>query len=146
MLIISLLRKLDTLIDIFLTEHDVPIRPKEPVDPRGVVDAIMDRPLQWVNWRDLPLDARRTWSNDAKAVLSNQAFIALCGSIDKNGQPTNGELAKDIIEHIGRYSKDHAETRDMRMTLNGIELIRDRLSEMVIDEYQPSNEEPNAAV
>jgi hypothetical protein len=106
-----------------------------------LVNAIMERPIEWVNWKALPQQERNAWSQEAQQVLRNRAFISLCGSNE-----TNGELVKVLIEHIARYTKNHDETRDMRMTISGIELIRENLEAMVALQPLPSKDNVHSVI
>lgn len=118
--------------------------PKKPT-ARDLVDSILDRPIEWVDWRKLPHDARKNWGGNAKNVLENQAFQAVFGK-KENGVLTNGELVKGLIESAIRKSTNWQQVQDVRMTINGIELARELLEEMLFKEVEPMNEEPNSAI
>lgn len=113
---------------------------------KAVVDAIMDRPIEFVDWKSLPHEARLRWSNDARLVLTNPAFISICGKMIDQAKKTNGELVKILIESGTRYSKDFQQLQDVRMTINGIELVREELEKMLYREQPESTEDLNAAV
>lgn len=111
-----------------------------------VVNHILDRPIEWVNWKALPPEARLQWSNDAVAVLRNRAFISLCGRTIDREDKTNGELVKTLIESGFRHSETVEQLRNMRMTINGIELIRENLEKMMYQIDEPTMDDLNAAV
>jgi hypothetical protein len=100
------------------------------------VDTLLERPIEWIKWEGLPPDQRLYWSNNAQSILSNPVFQSLCGK-DQDGIKTNGELVKQIIENSFRQSSNYDMIKDARMTINGIELIREKLQEML---YSKPNE------
>jgi len=108
-----------------------------------LVNQILDRPLIWVDRSKMTDEVRQVWATEAQSLLRNRVFIALCGkTID--GEKTNGELVKIMIEHIARYSSSHEETRDMRMQMSGIELIREHAESFLLPpEIQPSMDHLN---
>lgn len=111
----------------------------------AVIENILRRPLAWVDMKKMDTNTRRTWGGHALSLLNNPLFQALSGTVGLNGdKDTSGELAKDIIEHIAKQSRDHAETRDLRMTLNGIELLRERAKNWLYLDTESTNNEPNA--
>lgn len=108
---------------------------------RDLTDAVTARPIAWTNWKEMPMDARKVWSDNAKSVLLNPAFISLCGK-GYGKDKTNGELVKLLIEHGIRHAKDYDELQGIRMTMNGIELIREHLESMLIEEQKKPSDEP----
>lgn len=111
-----------------------------------VVNCILDRPIEWVDWKSLPHEARLHWSNDAQAVLNNPAFISLCGKMKDDARKTNGELVKTLIESGFRYSENLQAMKDVRMTINGIELIRENLEAMLYAEQPTTTEDIQAGI
>lgn len=110
-----------------------------------VVNRILDRPIEWVDWKSLPEDARLQWSNDARSVLRNRAFISLCGKVVEQANKTNGELVKVLIESGVRYSETVQQMKDIRMTINGIELIRENLEKMLYQVDEPTMDDIHSA-
>ncbi len=109
---------------------------------QNLVQSILGRPINWVNWRALPNSTRKAWRASAKECLNNQAFIALCGkTID--GEVSNGELVKDLLEFAAKDAVSFTQVQDMRMTINGIQLIREKLEEMRFEEPSESIETIN---
>jgi orotate phosphoribosyltransferase-like protein len=94
----------------------------------------------------MPLDMRKQWGADAKAVLENRCLQHIIGKSVTicDGVETNGEVIKRCIEAIARHSKSHEETENIRMTMNGIELVRELLEEMLYQEEKTKVEEPYA--
>lgn len=105
------------------------------------VDYILERPIEWIKWRELNADQRQFWSNNAQAILNNPVFQSLIG---KEG--TNGELVKMIIDNSFRQSKNYDMIKDARMTINGIELIREKLQEMLYNKPIETHDEINSAI
>jgi len=100
---------------------------------KDVVNQVLDRPLVFVDWRSLPIEARRRWGGDARGALQNKALQALIGrsGLIGEGEETTGELVKDCIEHIARNDNNFEEVPNMRMTINDIELIKKTLEDML---------------
>lgn len=134
------------MVNILGANNPEPVLPevKKPT-ARDVVDAILDRPIEWVDWRELPYEARKNWGGNAKIVLENQAFQAVFGKKDK-GVLTNGELVKGLIESAVRKSNNWQQIQDVRMTINGIELARELLEEMLFKEVVPTTDNINSAI
>lgn len=115
--------------------------PPEPT-AQALVDHVLGRPIEWVDWRSLPHEARLQWGNNALSVLRNPAFVSLCGqALDAEKGKTNGELVKNIIESGFRHSSDYEDLKDARMTVNGIELVREKLEEMLYSEQESTQED-----
>jgi hypothetical protein len=114
---------------------------------KALTDSILDRPIEWVRWSEMPEDARRHWADMAKSALNNEALQSLIGKSERIGQrATNGEIVKRCIESIARHSKSHEETEAIRMTINGMELVRELLEEMLLPVEVESTEDIHAAI
>lgn len=113
-----------------------------------VVNAVLDKPIRWVPYQDLPADKRQEWSNYARSALTNpalQSLIGVSGVVSKD--PCNGEIVKNMIEDIARRSGSFDQVTDMRMVIIGIELVRTMLEEaIIVDRPNKTVEEPNAAM
>jgi hypothetical protein len=105
---------------------------KEVATPNAIelVNSILDRPINWIKWDQMPRQQRKAWSDTALVALNNEALVSLIGT-EKDGIKTNGELIKNLIEHSARYAVEKEEMRDMRMIICGVELVRDKLQEMI---------------
>lgn len=101
-----------------------------------VVNAILDREIKFVDLSQLPLEARKALGNSAMAALANEAIILLLGksSALKQGPETTGLVTKDILEYGMRHAKDVEELEALRYTLNGAELIREKLEALLFAE------------
>lgn len=114
---------------------------------RTVINQILDRPLEWVEWKELPLDARKQWSNEAVALLNNRVFQSICGKSSLvGGKVSNGEYVKILIENIARHAKSFEETNNARQIILAIDRIKEMVEEMVIVERQVSQGDLNAAI
>ena len=102
----------------------------EAKDPRNLLKNILNRDIKWIDVAGMDETQLAEWQANAKSALDNPVIKSLIGGIDDNGNLTNGEIVKNLIEYIARNSKDHGETRDLRMTINGAELIRQYLLEI----------------
>lgn len=115
--------------------------PPEPT-AKALVDHVLGRPLEWVDWRSLPTEARIRWGNDALSALRNPCIVSLCGqSLDLQKGKTNGELVKNIVEAGFRQSDGYRQLKDARMVVSGIELVREKLEEMLYHEQEPTQED-----
>lgn len=92
-------------------------------NPQRAVEDILGREIKYIDYNTLTDDGRLAIYNEAQLLLKNRVFQSLVGKVE-NGSKINGEIAKNIIEQISRYSKSFDEVRDLRMTINGVELIR----------------------
>ena len=110
-----------------------------------VIEKVLKRPIQWVDKSKLDLANRRVWGGHARSLTDNPLFQAICGKIGSDpSEDTSGELVKIMIEHIAKHSKNHEETRDLRMCINGIERIREEVNSWLFFENTSTNEELNA--
>jgi hypothetical protein len=81
-------------------------------NPQRAVEDILGREIKYLDVSKLTDEGRLAIYNEAQLLLRNRVFQSLVGK------------AKNIIEQISRYSKNFDEVRDLRMTINGVELIR----------------------
>lgn len=108
---------------------------KKEVGPNAVdvVNKILNRPIVWTEYRKLPEGDRKSWGQFAMELLRNPVFISICGRI-VDGEKTNGELVKTLIESGMRYCEDFQGMKDIRMTINGIELVRELVEDSLYQE------------
>lgn len=110
---------------------------------KEVVDRIVDRPIKWIEWQKMPHDKKVEWYKNAQSVLRNIVFRSLVGS---NEPRINGEIVKNIIEHIARHTENFEQVRDLRMTINGVELIKQYLEEIPNPEENVTKDEIYKAI
>lgn len=85
--------------------------------PEVVVENVMRRGIDWYDYEEITdINQRRGYYNDAQLVLNNDTF--------KNEIK---HLLADQVEFIARESSSHEETMNIRMTINAIDLIKERL-------------------
>ena len=113
-------------------------------DIQNFTNRILERPIEWIDMQAMPMEVRTAMSAEARAVLENRAFQSLCGKMGP--ERTNGELVKTLIEHIARYAITEQEMMNMRMTINGIELIRGYLEAMLVPKAEESRDDLNASI
>lgn len=84
--------------------------------PELVLQKIMGRGIAWYDFDTLNPNQKRTYYNDIQAVIKNESFI---NEIN--------HLIADQVEYIARQSKSHEETMNIRMTINAVYMIKERL-------------------
>lgn len=84
--------------------------------PEIVLMKVMNRGIEWYDYMDLKHEERRAYYNGAQDLLRNNILANECNYI-----------INDLIQEAGRQSKDFREVMDLRMSANGIELIKERL-------------------
>lgn len=114
---------------------------------KDVVNQILNKPLEWTEWRALPEEARKQWGNDALSLLNNRVFQSIFGKSEVlGGANTSGEYVKMCIENIARASSSQIETEQIRSLICGIERIREMIEEMIIVEDKIPVTDPFAAI
>lgn len=108
---------------------------RELRDPRSVVEAIMRQGIEWFNYEELPYADRVQYFNDAQTIIRNKTF-----------QNEVKCLFKELIDHLATQSKDFPEVRDLRATMNGIDLLRKRFSEIKNPEKTVSKQSIHEAI
>lgn len=96
--------------------------------PELVVERVMRRGIGWYDYEEiLNENAKKAYYNDAQSVVKNSAFVNELN-----------HLFADQVEFIAKESRDHEETMRIRMTINAIELIKERLEGI----YDPAKTPP----
>ena len=113
---------------------------------KGVVERALGRDIVWIDKDKMNETDRLAWGNEAQALLDNRVFQSLVGQVDREGNKTNGEIVKNIIEGIARNSKDYDEVQFLRATINGIELIREYAEELLIKKDKETFDDLNAGI
>jgi len=105
-------------------------------EPELVVANIMKRGIRWYDYKEIKSKADREFYIDkARDIVQSPVY--------KN------EIKRavyDIMQHIVEFSKSHNETRDLRMTINGIELLKTRLENIFEPETAVSRENIHEAI
>jgi len=82
-----------------------------------VVKKVLGRGIGWYDYNEINDQSRKkTYFNDIQQVLKNESF-------------TNelNYLLADMVQHVAKASKSHDETLQVRMIINAIEMIKERL-------------------
>lgn len=99
--------------------------PIKETSPLKVLEGIIGREIKTVDTSKFGAREKKTWYVYAQELLRNPVLISLIGS-EENGQATNGQLYLELVESL--VTADSWEkVKDIQMTINGIELIRDAI-------------------
>lgn len=104
-------------------------------EPKYVVEAILQRGINWYDYESLPYAERVIYHANAQAISRNETF-----------QNEIKYLLADWINHLATQSKDFAEVRDIRAMMNGIEMMRKRFMEIKNPEKQTSKNTIHEAI
>ena len=140
---------LDNVQPLDYSDEEYPHFEEQKPTAGAVINAILDRPIAWVDWQKLSPQERRNWGSAAREALQNRALQSIFGksSVVNNGEATNGEYVKMVIEAIARSSRSQDETERMKHLIIGIEKMREMLEEMCIEQEVPEKvKEPYAAI
>jgi len=96
-----------------------------------VIDKILKRKIEWFNYDLLEGREKEEYYKKTQEILNNPIF--------------HNEIKHffaDVVQHIAKTSKDFEEVRDLRMTMNGVEALLERmeriqnpLKQESVDEY-----------
>lgn len=84
-----------------------------------VIEKIIRRGIEWYDWKELNEAERKTYEQNALNILRNNVF-----------QNEINHTVADLVKEIALKSQNWEEVKDLRMTINGIELLRERLSDV----------------
>ena len=88
--------------------------------PEIVVRKVLDRKIKFYDSSQIESEEhRRVYQRAVEDVLRNEAF--------KN---ESNAIIADCVEFCARESQDHNKTIEARMTINGLELLRQRLEDI----------------
>jgi len=91
-------------------------------DPRFVVEKVLKKDLEWYDYTEMKTEDKKAYFLEAQSVLKNRIL--------KNEV---NYLVSDLIKHIATKSLSIEEVRDLRMTINGAQLIIERLEDIGLD-------------
>jgi hypothetical protein len=104
--------------------------------PELVLQKIMGRGIAWYDFNTLNPNQKRSYYNNIQAVITNESFI---NEIN--------HLIADQVEYIARQSKSHEETMNVRMTINAVYMIKERLESIPDPRVpEPTAEEIHEAI
>lgn len=103
---------------------------------KGVIERILDRGIEWYDYNDLDEAARRTYVGEAANIVRGDVM-----------QNEYKRLISDLTQHIAmRANTENGEVRDLRMTINGAELIMERLSSIQTPDDVETKEDIHSAI
>jgi len=101
----------------------------------GVIKKILGRKLTWFDYSQMDHRSQEEYYKKAQEILRSDVF--------------NNEMKSaitDLVEHMATKSKDFEEVRDLRMTINGLELFRERLQQIENPNKKESMEDLDAPI
>lgn len=136
---VALQEKSKKITDLFLEntalKKTVEVLEVEKKSPRKVVEAVMAKKIEWYNYQDLAPSDRFQYYQNAQSILNNPVFLN-----EKNYLISC--WAKWCLEH----AHDFEGVKDMRMSVNGITLLEERLGEIESPHDSYSMEDLTAAL
>lgn len=98
--------------------------------PEEVIEAILKRGIKWYDYKELDFASQLSYYNNAVLARNNEVLV----------NEVKHALS-DLVTHIANKSQNFEEVRDLRMTMNGMQLILDRLEsiEKPKDEIKETN-------
>jgi len=101
---------------MFFTKTVEKIIEKPVGDPTLVVEQVLGRGIEWFDYNELSQSDLQAYYQNAQLILKNPVF-------------TNevSRIVADCMKWALREAKDFDSVRDMRMNINGIELLKERL-------------------
>lgn len=100
---------------------------------KDIVALVMDKGIEFYDYKELPEQEMRVYVQSAKDVLNNNAF--------KNELQS---LIADSINYIAKESPDHNKTELSRMIIVAMEMLRDRLEEITTPEVKRVDDNINS--
>jgi len=108
----------------------------EKSTPELVLRKVMHRGIEWYDYDELNVNEKKMYFSDIQAVIKNKPFINELN-----------HLIADQVEYIARESKNHEDTMNVRMTINAIDMIKERLESVANPkELAPTRDEINEAI
>lgn len=99
-------------------------------NPIEVVKDVMKDDIKFYNYKELKPDERMNYFKSAQAALNNQAV-----------QNEVKHIYTDLVQHIATKSFNYDQVRDLRMTINGVKILIDRLNEVSSGEREKTKED-----
>lgn len=84
--------------------------------PEKVIEKIIGRGIGWYDFEELQIDKKLEYINKAKEIVENPVFLNEINC-----------AVTDVIKEIALKSQDFDQVKDLRMTINGLELLKERL-------------------
>lgn len=137
-LVVSLRKTIDTQENTINTLHDkIQALSVKIGDPAEVVKKMLGRPLKWKDISKMTDAEKREYGLAAKQALENETLIS---EINR--------LTVDLINDIAKETLNFRQVLNRRFTLNGIQLIKERLENVpqLKDDEPDTEEELNEAI
>lgn len=131
-LVVSLRKTIDTQENTINTLHDrIQALSVKIGDPAEVVKKMLGRPLKWKDISKMTDAAKREYAMGAKQALENETLMS---EINR--------LTVDLINDIAKETSDFQQVLNRRFTLNGVQLIKERLESVPqLKEEEPDTED-----
>jgi hypothetical protein len=124
--------ELEADVDKLLTEKEYLVLRIDELEKKStaevVLEKVMKRGIEWFDYEELSDNDKKLYYNEIQQVIKNKSFINELN-----------HLIADQVEYIARESKNHEDTMNVRMTINAVDLIKERLEGI----YDPSIKKPS---
>lgn len=94
-----------------------------------VIAKIIDRGINWYDWKELDTGKQKAYEQGALTILRSEVF--------------NNEIkhtVSDIVQEIAKNAKSWEEIMALRMTINGLELLKERLETISLVENEQTKD------
>ena len=108
---------------------------KGRANPIEVVKEVMNSDIEFYDYRELKPSERKAYFMEARAVLKN-----------KTVQNEIRHIYADLVKHIATKSFSYDEVRDIRMTINGVKILMDKLEEISPGDEEPTKKDIHASI
>lgn len=92
---------------------------------------VLGREIRWIDTSKMSKENYQRWYKEAQVLLESEVVRSLLGYQDPDGTMINGEITKDLIEHIAMNTKNFDEVMNSRMKIVGIELLKQYLNNLI---------------
>ena len=100
------------------------------ISPETVIANILQRGIAWYNYEELDMAGRNEYHSNIQSVIRNEAY-----------QNEVNHYIADIVQEIAKKSKDFGEVRDLRMIINAMEALKERMESVTKYERDESTDE-----
>lgn len=103
-------------------------------DPKYVIRNILKRDLKFFDYKKLKPEEQEGYVHTGKAVLNNPTY-----------QNEIKHMYVDLVNEIAKESPNFENVMALRMTMNGITLLKERIEELGVD-TKPTNKNPHSPI
>ena len=86
------------------------------VQPEEIVAKVLKRGIDWYDYQKLDLAGRNSYWSDIQSVIMNESY-----------QNEINHFIADLVKEIAYGTKSFEDVRDLRMTINGVQTLQERL-------------------